>query len=138
MTAHARDGGTAAALTRAVEQINVRRLVEAQAERVRHFADRAEARGLTHHDAAIAFFCVDDRYGAVLADLAMPGVDWSALRARGKTPWARGLVDRDGVLEALQTLDVEQAARLAELDELAVVAVARGVCLVVTAREVAP
>jgi hypothetical protein len=125
-----------AALVRATEQINVRRMVEAQADRVRHFAARLDARGLTHRDAVIVFFHVDDKHGAVLADAAMPGYDWAALRARGGQ-WARGLCLRSGVQEVLESLDAEQASRLRDLDELAVVAVARGLCLVAPAREVA-
>jgi hypothetical protein len=136
-SANAPDRATAAALVRAAAQINVRRMVEAQADRVRHFAARLPAHGKTHGEAVIVLLSLDDQYGAVLADMFMPGTDWSKVRARGAA-WARGLVERAGMQELLYELDEDQAARLAALDELAVIAVARGVCLVVAAREVAP
>lgn len=93
------------------------------ADRVAHFKGRAGDR----RDVVIVLLCVNDAYGAVLADALMPGHDWQADRDRGETPFARGLAGLDGIVRALEVYDREAADKLRALGGLGVVVVNFGV-----------
>lgn len=107
----------------AVQKYNCRVLLEANAERIRHFAERAEVRGLTPADAVIVLINVDAPYGAPFADALMPGHDWQSYRDRGETPIARGLAGRDGVADVVRVIDKSAADKLDAATRLAVVVV---------------
>lgn len=86
----------ALAIVRAVERENIRRFLSETEPRgrIQYFAGRVVQRGDTGYLFLIVMLCVDDPNGAALADILMPGHDWSAYRARGEQPWARGLTSR--------------------------------------------
>ena len=84
----------------AVERENVRRaLAEVHRDRVEHFARRIAERGGSPSEMVIVVLNVDDHHGGQLAEALMPGHDWSPIRARGETPFARGLAGRPGLQE---------------------------------------
>jgi len=110
----------------AVERENVRRLlVECQLERIHHFEGRIRDLGLTPRDYAIVILNVDDSNGAALADILMPGFDWSAIRASGQIAFARGLASRPALQGVITGLAA--AAELAAIDGVAILAMHRGI-----------
>jgi hypothetical protein len=127
------DDPDAVAVVNAIERHNCRRLFEINAERVRHFRQRAKDRGLTADDVVVALLAVDDPHGGQLAEVLMPGFDWQSIRDRGEVPIARGLAGRAGIQSALEMFDPQAAAKLREATEVAVVAVDCGVAEVTTA-----
>jgi hypothetical protein len=116
---------TAEAMVHAVERHNVRdMLVSTQLERVRYFEGRMAALKLSPTDYLIVVLNADDPNGGALAEILMPGHDWSEIRALGQIPYARGMVARQPMQESL----VGEAAReLAEIDGIAVLVMDRGI-----------
>lgn len=118
----------ALAVVKAVERHNcLCMLRDIHRERVVYFTRRMVDRGLTPRDVVIVVINVDAPLGAELAELLMPGHDWSAIRARGETPYARGLAMRRGMEELCAAADPEAGSDLAAIDGLAVVVVDRGI-----------
>lgn len=113
------------AIIRAVERENVRRiLTDSHLDRIRHFEGRIETLGLSPADYLIVALNVDDANGAALADVLMPGYDWSAIRASGAVPFAHGLTSRPALQDALTG---DAAAELAAIDGAAVLVMDRGI-----------
>lgn len=101
------------------------------AERMRHFKERAEELGRTGQDTVITLLNVDDRVGGVLANVLMPGHDWQTYRDAGELPVARGLASKGGLPEFLHAAGYEMAAReLSAADDLKVLVLDAGVALV--------
>ena len=124
----------AAAVVRAIERENVRRLVvSTQLDRVVYFEARIRDRGLTPDQWLIVILNVDDANGAALADVLMPGHDWSAIRATGQVPFARGLASRPAIQETLT--DTPAGAELSAIEGVAVLAMDRGVIAAFTLDE---
>lgn len=113
----------AAALVLTVRDINCREVLRAQIDRVRHFERRIAERGLSAASVLIVLINVDTTYGGPLADSLMPGADWSEVRARGETPFARGIVERDGMQVWLDKTGLPAAAKLRGIDGGAVLVV---------------
>jgi hypothetical protein len=122
------------AVVQAVERHNCRLLLEANAERVQHFVGRVAALGRSSSDTVIVLLDVDDPAGSALADVLMPGHDWQAIRDQGMKPIARGLAGREGIQEALDSIDSEAGKVLSSMEALAVVVVANGVGAVFSAQ----
>jgi hypothetical protein len=124
------DDPDALAVARAVARENVRRLLITPEvrERIRHFAGRIKE---PHADEGtrllIVWLCVDDPSGAAIAEILMPGHDWSAIRARGEVPFARGLAERAGVQAMLDSVTPTAGAELRAIEGIAVLAVDRGI-----------
>lgn len=114
---------TAYGAMQAISKHNCKRTVELQQDRVQYFRRRIEERGLGAQDVVILLINVDDAKGAVLADAAMPGHDWQAIRDQGQIPFARGLADREGVQEFVDLVDEDASAKLRELQGVALVVV---------------
>lgn len=117
------DDPMAVAMISAVGKHNCRATLEANADRVAHFKQRLADRGMTAAEAVIVLLNVDDANGAVLAEALMPGYNWQEIRDRGEVPFARGLAMREGIQEALSTLDPDAAVKLRGMTEVAVVVV---------------
>lgn len=127
----------ALAFVRAVERENVRRLiVDTQLDRVRHFERRLRHLGLSPAEYLIVILNVDDANGAALADVLMPGYDWSAIRATGQTPIARGLASRPALQESLG--GVAAGEELASIEGVAVLAMDRGLVAAFAVSELQP
>lgn len=123
-------------IIRAVERENVRRmLVVTQLKRVGHFEGRLRELGLSSADYLIVVLNVDDGNGAALADVLMPGHDWSEIRARGEIPFARGLASRP---ELQKALDGDAATELSAIDGTAVLVMDRGIITAFAASDLGP
>ncbi len=107
-----------------------RALLGESVERVRHFRGRMAALRIDPLDCAIVFLSVDDPLGGAMAEALVPGTDWSPIRARGEAPFARGLVLRKGLVEALRERHPAEAETLAQTGGVVAVVVAHGVVLV--------
>lgn len=114
------DGGlvlidpTAVGVMRAVGKHNCRLTADGARERIAYFVGRL----VEHHDPAAAVITLinaDDVNGVHVAEALMPGTDWSAFRARGETPYARGLAGRPGVQQIVDMLDRDEGDKLREL-----------------------
>ena len=127
------DDPVAVAIVNAVEKHNCRNTLELNADRVIHFKQRVVERGLTVANMVIVLLNVDDVHGGPLAEILMPGFNWQEIRDRGEIPFARGLVVREGIQEALQLFDKEAADKLRKMTDLAVVVMDHGVAEVFSA-----
>lgn len=114
----------------AVAKHNCSLTLEANADRVAHFRNRAIELGRTSDDVVIVIANVDDTHGNILADALMPGFDWQSIRDQGQVPFARGLAGRDGVQGFLKLVDGQADQKLSQFksNELAVVVVDHGTC----------
>lgn len=103
-------------------------LLAANAERVEHFAARAQGRT----DVCFVLLDVDDARGAALADVLMPGHNWQQYRRRGETPIARGLATLDGLIGVLEQIQEGLASAWMHCgdDDLPVVVMTAGAVLV--------
>ncbi len=117
------DDPDAVAVVRAISKLNCRTLYEANQERIWHFRNRVDARGLTWQDVVIVILNVDDSNGGRLAEALMPGADWQPFRDRGEVPIARGLASREGLLDVLESFDAEAATKMRELTGIVAVLV---------------
>jgi len=103
----------------------------ANAERIKHFKQRAEELGRNGNDTVIALINVDDPKGSILADALMPAHNWQQYRDAGEVPVARGLALKEGVQEFLEMAGYDVAAReLSETSVLSVVVLDANVALV--------
>jgi len=108
------DDPDACAVVSAVESYNrqeaskvCRATFERDQERVEHFKGRARTLNMSPTEAIIVVINVDTALGAHLADQLMPGHDWDEYRARGETPYARGLVQLPTIKDAL-SLEIQK------------------------------
>jgi hypothetical protein len=120
------DDPDALAVMRAVAKHNCRKTLLAQAERVRHFERRMSVLGVPAKDAVIVVINADDRHGRVIADMLMPGHDWSEIRARGELAYARGLAGRLGMTSVVESMDLEEGIKLRAFDGACVVVMDHG------------
>lgn len=127
------DDPDALAMIQAVGKHNCKGTLDMNADRVMHFKNRIEEKGLSSSDAVIVLLNVDDANGAMLADVLMPGFDWQEIRDRGEVPFARGLADRNGIQESLGFFDNDAATKLRDMTDVAVVVVDHGVAEVFAA-----
>jgi hypothetical protein len=72
---------------------------------MRRLAERATVKS-TDHETQFLVACIDveDPTWRFLVDLLMPGADWQAIRDRGESPVARGVVPRELVASVLEEL----------------------------------
>lgn len=131
------DDPDALAVIRAVQKHNCRATFENNADRVVHFKQRVEDLQLAASDVVIVVLNVDDPNGGPIAEKLMPGYDWSEMRDAGMIPFARGLAEREGIQGVLELMqDDAAAAKLRDMDGLAVVVVDHEVAEVFPATEV--
>jgi hypothetical protein len=118
------------AVMMAVAKHNCKLTLEANADRVSHFRQRAVDLGKTTDDVVIVVANVDTQFGCDLASMLMPGFNWQEIRDRGEVPFARGLAGREGLQEFLQIVDVSASNKLREFtsEEIAVVVVDFDTC----------
>lgn len=121
------DDPQALEVIRAIDKHNCENTLEINADRVAHFKVRMKDRQLDASEYVIVVLNVDDPHGGPLADILMPGFDWQEIRDQGEIPFARGMVDRSWVEEALDKFDEEAAKKLHDMTEVAVVVVDHGV-----------
>jgi len=127
------DDPVAVAMVSAVSKQNCKNTLEINADRVVHFKKRITERGMTASKVVIVLLNVNDVHGGPLAEVVMPGYDWQKIRNRGETPFARGLVARDFIQDALEMFDKVAAEKLKKMTEVAVVVVDHGVAEVFVA-----
>lgn len=121
------DDPDALALIQAVEKHNCKITLEQHSDRVAHFKNRIHELGRNPVEVTIVLVNVDDIHGGPLAEVLMPGADWQQFRDRGETPFARGIVERKGLIESLEILDKETASKLLKMQEIPVLVVDHGV-----------
>lgn len=99
-----------------------------QQERIKHFVQRINHRGLDPKDVVIVLISVDDIHGRPLADHLMPGMDqtWQGFRDKGQKPFARGIVLRKEMEKTLTYIDSIAGNRLKDFDGIAVVVIDSG------------
>jgi len=129
------DDPDAVAFIRGVAKANCKRTLQLSADRVAHFRGRIAALNLSWDDAVIILVNVDDIHGRLFADVLMPGHDWQPYRDRGEVPFARGLAPRKATERGIGIFDAEAAARLRDIQEVAVVVVDHGVAEAFVAME---
>ncbi len=127
----------AAGLIAALDRHNLRHhTIEFHADRIGHFAQRALERGMSPADTLIVILNVDDDLGGLLGRALMPGTDWGPIRARGETPYARGLAGRAGVQELLDAAGGTGGDQLRAITGTAVLVMDRGIVGVFALSEV--
>lgn len=104
------------AVIRAVSKHNCRLTLQENYEAITRFSFRVAERRLQPGTVVIVVLNVDDTNAGLLADVLMPGHNWSEIRARGETPFARGIVERAGIQALLDESDAEAGAKLREMD----------------------
>lgn len=99
---------------RKIDQENLQRAREGQAERIQYFLNRMDVRGDDPQDIMIVIFGCDDPVGREFAEVTMPGQEstWQNMRDAGLRPYARGLYHRAVVTEGLGLVYPEVAAQL--------------------------
>ncbi len=115
------------AVIQAVEKCNCKATFKMNLDRIKHFKDRIVEKGLDPKTIVIVAINVDDPHGGPIADVLMPGFNWQEIRDEGKIPFARGLAQRDGMKEILETFDKEASKKLETILENAVIVVDHGV-----------
>jgi len=122
------DDPDALAVIRAVAKHNCRLTFEAQREHVDRWARRIVELGQSPRSVVIVVLNVDDPNGSEVANALMPNSAalWDGIRARGETPFARGLVSRRFTELLLRRYDPEAFFKL-ETIELGVVVMDHGV-----------
>lgn len=108
---------------KAIAKVNCKSTFDDQIERIGYFKKRLGIRGLSPLDYVIIIANVDDYYGKSIADVLMPSFDWEPIRKEGKIPYARGLVNRKFMQDALKLFDTEASTKLASVTESVVLAV---------------
>lgn len=117
----------AVGVIRAINKDNCKSTLKMNIDRMAHFEARVSELKRTPADAVIVIIKVDDPNGGPIADALMPNCNWQEIRDRGETPFARGLADREGMQEVLDSIDTEAATKLREMTGLAIVVVDHGV-----------
>ena len=117
------DDPTAVGMIRAVNKYNCLGTLKAQTERVKHFVGRMEALGRTPDEVVIVLINADDIHGRHLAYVLMPDMDWQPFRDRGEVPFARGLAERSGLVDAISFIDQDASDKLKQHKGIAVVVV---------------
>jgi len=117
----------ACAIIKVINKNNCRVAFGVNAERIEHFKTRISELGRTSQDIIIGIISVDDENGSAIADLVMPGFNWQEIRDRGEKPFARGLIVRDFMQEALELFDQEAADKLKSSKGISVVVIDCGV-----------
>jgi predicted HAD superfamily Cof-like phosphohydrolase len=115
------------AVATTVAKHNCKKTLELNAERAEHFRQRAIDLGKSNEEVVVLIANADDKYGADILRLAMPGYDFQAIRDRGEVPFGRGLCSREGVQDFLELMDDAAFQKLSKFDGLAVVVVDHGV-----------
>jgi hypothetical protein len=124
----------ALAMIHAIERHNIRQLIlTTLRDRVAHFVRRHQALGVTAADYLIVILHVDDPNGAALAEVWMPGYDWSPIRTRGEIPIASGLCQRPPLQDMLR--GTMASRELAAINGIAVLIMARGIITAFAASE---
>jgi hypothetical protein len=121
------DDPAAIGVFRAVSKHNCKLTLDANADRVAHFRERAKTLGYGPDQVVIVVINVDAMYGAELAEGLMPGHDWQSYRDRDEVPIARGLAAISGIHEFLLMVDRDASDKLSNFDGLAVIVVDHGV-----------
>lgn len=117
------DDPVALGMIQGIEKYNCRETLLMNIERVIHFIGRMAALEKTSQDVVIVILNVDDPHGGPIAEMLMPGEDWQAYRDRGEVPFARGLVDREGMQDILAHFDDLAAEKLQAAEANAIVVV---------------
>lgn len=119
----------------AVNKHNCRITFDANAERAAHFARRIRERGDDPAVMGIVILAVDDPHGGLIAEGLMPGFDWQAIRNRGEVPFARGIVERAGIADAIGLFDTEAAEKARSMPGVVAIVVDNGVADVFDAQK---
>ncbi len=117
------DDPIALGMIQGIEKFNCRETLLLNIERVIHFIGRMAALEKTSQDVVIVILNVDDPHGGPIAEMLMPDEDWQAYRDRGEVPFARGLVERDGMRDILARFDELAAEKLRVANGNAIVVV---------------
>lgn len=119
----------------AVNKHNCLATAAVNAERIAYFKERVVTLGRTAVDTVIVILNVDDPNGGALAAALMPGMDrlWQGYRDEGKTPYARGLAVREGVLQFVYGQCHVTREEVESVTGLAVVIVDHGTAVILQA-----
>ncbi|MEM6997747.1 MAG: hypothetical protein AAF413_02430 [Patescibacteria group bacterium] len=104
------------------------------ADRMKHFADRVDERGMAPSEVVVTCLDVDDPVGGILAEILMPSHDWQPYRDLGQIPVARGIAYREGISDFLADTGYTYAASAFEQTQgLAFLVIHSGAVLVLEA-----
>jgi len=106
------DDPDAVEMIRAVGKHNCEQTFKDNIDRVEHFMSRINQLGKSPSEIVIVIINVDDPYGQPIAEALMPGHDWQSYRDQGQIPFARGLAERSGIEDIVETFDKEAADAL--------------------------
>jgi len=120
---------TFAAVVKAIAKHNCKNTLEANADRIAHFRNRVVELGRSPKDTVIVIANVDDKAGGILAESLMPGFSWDEIRARGEIPCARGLAERDGVVQFIKTVDPDIVIN-DDPQQVQIIVVDHGTCVI--------
>lgn len=114
------DDPDALEFVRVVSKHNCELIFKAQKDRVDYFKQRIVDREDDPSVVMLVIINVDDcALSRELADAFMPGYDWQAIRDTGVTPYARGLVMREGIQYVLEKIDSTTATKLSAIEGIA-------------------
>lgn len=99
------------AVITAINKSNCQLTFDASLDRVTHFKGRMKELNKNPKEWVIIILSVDDKNGKVLADLLMPNHNWQEIRDNGEKPFARGLIERDFIQEAVDSIDEEASKK---------------------------
>ncbi len=121
------DDPIAFGVIQAVNKFNCQFTFDMNINRVCHFNKRISELNRTPEELVITVINVDDVHGSHIAEILMPGYNWQEIRDRGEIPFARGLADRKGIQDILESFDKEAANKLKMKQGVAIVVVDNGV-----------
>ena len=100
-------------------------------DRIVHFRQRIVDLGKSPDEFVIVIISVDDVHGRYLAEVLMPNTDWTPHREGGKTPYARGLAEKQGIIGFIEAIGEKQEAELLkQMKDVAIVIIDYGTCKV--------
>lgn len=102
----------AVAMITAINKHNCHKTYLLKKDRVEYYYQRIKDRGLDPNTVTIVICNVDEPFGELIADATMPEYDWNEIRSKGETPYAIGIVNKEGLLPMIGVYDLESCEKL--------------------------
>jgi len=90
-------------------------------ERVNDFILQMKSPLISSEEVCIIIISADDCNGKDVVEALMPNHDWQPYRDKGQIPYARGIVNRQGIESVLNIIDKGAAKKLQDLSGIAIV-----------------
>jgi len=94
---------------------------------IEYFKNKITEKNLNPKDFTINLINVDTPYGEEIAHILKPDFDWQPIRDKGETPFVRGLVMKEDMVNIISFFDKEASAKIDQISGIPVVVVDHGV-----------